>query len=553
LVHDDAMPAQGPLLTAQQGQDGTFPSWLEDLGLKDFLRQYPLRQLVEWGWINPQYRITFPQEFFTVWENFPEIPAKTAPKSASHSLPRDAYWHIDRNDEPLWFLHPFFHPNDEPSRILTEQGKAALHEPLPLALINSRGVSITPYADYFFHWQGYALVDVIRFSETLRIVLNTPDIDERVASLLGSVERAKQLDPRGVLTVEKRWGGLAEPMTWISHYRAFRDAISGFASQHDDPRAIRREGARALAEHFRISPNALAQTIKNRFLVLSQDWRRANERGCTWTIRAWPHLQKDIAAAMQWLCILTDRPIDDFLAEWRYGHFGQKEWAELHTVLPYEFFAERERFLRDAPYFLAPYNALLGESERLEGKRLANVVDTLRVKNYPFTSFLGAFRQLHDESGYRIDAKQTMDFRELRPLDYYSLLAIRAEGSLRYALDKDGLLNQIKPKKQGLPEYIAYLGAKRQLSTSAIAQFRKLAPTITQLHTEPSDPIGKIMALKLEHSPHEAFLVQAFLCCSLARNYFAHHHYLDAELLRDKKSSFMLTGILVTVLWLLGA
>ena len=517
------------------------------------MRQYPLRKLVEWGWINPQYRITFPQEFFTVWENFPEIPAKTAPKSANHSLLWDAYWHIDRTDEPLWFLHPFFRPNDEPGRILTEQGKAALNEPLPPAFTDSREVSITPYADYFFHWQGYALVDVIRFSEILPIVLNTPDIDERVASLLQMVERAKQHDPRGVLTVEKRWGGLAEPMTWISHYRAFRDAMSGFALQHDDARAIHREGAMALAEHFSISPEALAQTIKNRFLVLAQDWRRANERGCTWTIRAWPHLQKDIAAAMQWLCIFADRPIDDFLAEWRYGHFGQKEWAELHTVLPYEFFAERERFLRDAPYYLAPYNALFSVSERLEGERLANVVDTLRVKNYPFNSFLGAFRQLHEELGYQVDAKQTIDFRELRPLDYYSLLAIRAEGSLRDALEKDGALDQITPPKQGLPEYIAHLGAKRDLSTKAILEFRKLARDTTKLHAKPIDPIGEIMALKLDYSPHEAFLVQAFLCCSLARNYFAHHHYLDAELLRDKKSTFMLTGILVTVLWLLGA
>jgi hypothetical protein len=311
LVHDYGMFAQGPLLTAQQGQDGTFPSWLEELGLKDFLRQYPLRQLIEWGWINPQYRITFPQEFFTVWEHFPEIPARTAPKSSNHSLLWDAYWHIDRTDEPLWFLHPFFRPNDEASRILTEQGKAVLNEPLPPAFTDSREVSITPYADYFFHWQGYALVDVIRFSEILPIVLNTPDIDERAASLLQMVGRAKQHDPRSVLNVEKRWGGLAEPMTWISHYRAFRDAMSGFALQRDEGQAIRREGARALAEHFRISPDELGQTIKNRFLALARDWRRASERGCTWTIRAWPYLQKDVAAAMQWLCILTGRPLDE--------------------------------------------------------------------------------------------------------------------------------------------------------------------------------------------------------------------------------------------------
>lgn len=60
------------------------------------------------------------------------------------------------------------------------------------------------------------------------------------------------------------------------------------------------------------------------------------------------------------------------------------------------------------------------------------------------------------------------------------------------------------------------------------------------------------MALSSSLSSKEHYLVQAFLCCELARNYFAHHHYLDDELMRTKESGFMLTGILATVLYLLG-
>lgn len=51
-------------------------------------------------------------------------------------------------------------------------------------------------------------------------------------------------------------------------------------------------------------------------------------------------------------------------------------------------------------------------------------------------------------------------------------------------------------------------------------------------------------------SPNEHYLVQAFLCSVLARNYFAHHYYLDAELLRSKESQFLLGGILTTALCL---
>ena len=394
-------------------------------------------------------------------------------------------------------------------------------------------------------------MDAIRFSDCLPDLLNTPDIDARVASLLRIVDHIKKFESPIVLRVEKQWDGLAEPMTWISHYRSFRNAVFGLGLEREKIRTIRREGSKALAEHFGISADALAHVIKNRLLVFAQDWLWANERGCTWTIRALPLLQEDIAAATEWLCILSGRPIDDFLIEWRYGHFGEEGWAQLHTILPYEFFAERERFLRDIPHYLAPYNVLSNEMERLEGGRLTSVVDALRVRNYPFNSFLGAFRQLHDELGFRVDGKQTIDFRELRPLDYYSLLAIRAEGSLRYALDKDGSLNGVKAQKHTLTTYIALLAEKRGLSTSAIASFRTLVVSNTRLHSEPADPIGEIMALKLDLSPKEVFLVQAFLCASLARNYFAHHHYLDSELLRNEKSSFMLTGIAVTVLWLL--
>jgi len=71
---------------------------------------------------------------------------------------------------------------------------------------------------------------------------------------------------------------------------------------------------------------------------------------------------------------------------------------------------------------------------------------------------------------------------------------------------------------------------------------------------EKQNPIRCIMSVKFKNrSKIDTHLIQAFLCCVLARNYFAHHNYLDKHLLRDQKeeSAFMLIGILVTVLKLL--
>jgi hypothetical protein len=44
------------------------------------------------------------------------------------------------------------------------------------------------------------------------------------------------------------------------------------------------------------------------------------------------------------------------------------------------------------------------------------------------------------------------------------------------------------------------------------------------------------------------YLMQAFLCSVLARNYFAHHYYLDDTLRRSEESGFLLAGMIVTVL-----
>src|SRR6266446_3650617 len=157
------MFADGPLLVAQQGQDGAFPHWLEELGLKDFLSSYPLRQLVEWGWLIPQYRIVFSQEFFISWEHFPMSGVGGLPESRSHSLLWESEWFIDTTDEPLWFLHPFFRPGDPIERLLDQQGKAM--PGIPEEFPHPNGSRVTPYADYFYHWQGYALVDVIRSAD----------------------------------------------------------------------------------------------------------------------------------------------------------------------------------------------------------------------------------------------------------------------------------------------------------------------------------------------------------------------------------------------------
>lgn len=547
------MSANGPLLTAQQGREGTFVKWLEDLGLQDLLRRYPLAQLVEWGWVVPQHRVIFPKEYFEAWQDFPYIGQLAEHEFKTHSLLWDCTWWIDDDNEPMWFLHPFFRPDDEAGQMLFGQGQSRSLPQVPEEFVHPNGRTIVPYADYFFHWQGYALIDVIRDADCIVPILNTPDVKARAQGIVSIVELVRESNPQEVLTIPRRWGGLEEPMTWLSHYRTFREALQYRpATEREKEDSLRLKGAKQLANHLGINAEMLAHAIKEKLLVLAQDWIGENERYCVWTLRAYPSLQKDIFFAMEWLCILSDKKFDYYLDKWQYDSWGQREWAELHKVLKYEFFIDRQYFLSHAPLYLKTYNAPLPEAEHLDGEHLKQVVDKLRINNYPFGSFLGAYRQLHEELSSRVDHKGGLDFRELRPLDYYSLLAIRAEGCLRFAMNQDGSLTSIQPKEQGLKKYIECLANRRGMSDDALSCFKDKVKA-TQLYKMPGNPIGEIMAMNAGLSVKEHYLVQAFLCCELARNYFAHHHYHDDELVRTKESGFMLTGILATMLYLLGS
>jgi hypothetical protein len=549
------MFAKPPLLTVQQGKEGTFVSWLETLGLKDFISRYSLPKLVEWGWLVPQYRIVFPSDYFLTWQDFP-YGSSDRQCFGVEDLLWDSIWCIDDDQEPLWFLHPFFHPNDACGNRLRKAKVATTLAAIPDEFTHPRSYRITPYADYCFHWQAYALIDVIRSADCIAPILNTPDVEAQAQSIVRIAARVKEhaTKPSHILSLPNRWGGLAEPMTWLSHYRAFRDALPD-----NEDQVLHDKGAKLLAEHLGIDAEILEQAIKEKLLILASDWLWANEHYCEWTLRAWPYLQRDILFALNWLRALNGKKLSFYLDKWKWLDFERHDWAELHKVLPYEFFEDRQYFLRYAPiYNKEMFRGMLPTDERLK-----QLVGGLQATDYRFDSFLNAFRQLHENLVHNPKQKGGLDFRVLRPLDFYSLLAIRAEVCLRYALEKDGSLEENASlirsgtlnkwdRLDSLNKYIVELAKQKNISEHVIEYFNSNVNTFTQLRNTPLNPISEIMGIREElWSESDIHLAQAFLCCALARNYFAHHTYLDKELIRDEKSAFMLTGILATVLILL--
>ena len=126
---------------------------------------------------------------------------------------------------------------------------------------------------------------------------------------------------------------------------------------------------------------------------------------------------------------------------------------------------------------------------------------------------------------------------------------------MREELRNLGMLDQpngIPVAKQGLEAYLRTLGRCAGLDEQAIGFFDRSVKHCKNLRGEPKDAILRVQSLKLEGQTDQIALIQAMVCCELARNYFAHHDYMDAKLLNDPESQFLLGGILMCVLVLLG-
>ena len=518
---------QDIFLSIQPNQQGSFVSWLEELGLKNLINRYSLPKLLEWGWLVPKYRVAFQAGYFeeATHENiFDAVDYSIKNDPCYRLLGYGESWQIEVTEDPLWFLHPFCRPDSVYNNLLNQTDSSA---------------TINVY--YFFNWQAYALIDVVREASMGAFpILNTPDVEVDIDRIPNC-----KIKPSEVLHQPHRWGGLAKPMTWISHYRAFREALPNSADK-----TLHKQGAEALADYLEIDAEILEKAIKEQLLKgLAGSWVSANEDCCKWTLRAWPYLQKDIFFAMEWLCTLNGKSFSDYFKKWQFSH-NREVWPPLHKVLPFEYFEDRQYFLSMLPHYKKFYNGILPTDEKLD-----QLVTRLQQTNYPFGSLLNAFRQFHEHLMYKPQQKGSFDFRVLRPLDYYSLLAIRAETCLRKALYENGSLSDIPVGDQKLDEYIFKL-APKVLSAKSIACLKNEVKNYTQLRDTANkpNPIKSIMDISYSNrSKKETYLIKAFSSCVLARNYFAHHTYLDKDFMQNQReeSAFMLVGVLVTVLKLL--
>lgn len=553
-----------PLLVASQGRRGPFISWLESVGLKQFLKQYPLPTLAAWGWIEPAYRLLTPLEMVNF--SYPkEIHFPPLPKTDPHKRLWEPTWCFAPDEDPEWFLHPIFRRNDAAAVLLRQQTQPAKNIAVPAAMTEPSGANFWPYDDYYYHWQAYALLDVIQWADCIQPILNTPDVvlkAEGIGRIAVRIVEDKN-DPTWVLHAPHRWQRWSKLLTMLSHYRALMEQVTWREmEQQKYDRKFKIHCSKTLAQHFAIDANSLQTMIREELLVLASEFRMRHnfERSpfdIDWRSLCWHEIQRDVYLAVQWLCHLTGNSLDHYIVLWSDPPHRQVDVAaELADVLPFAFYVQRKQFFRNAPRYLKQYNTLVTDENKLEGDALTTQVDALRMRYASFDSAVFAFSEMHSALTWDTRHKG-LHFDDRRPLVHYSHFGLCAETALREYFNQHLKINHKGKPAHSLPALIRACAEHQNISKAVINEFEQINKpdnkrNPTKLFDEPRNPVNVIQKYSTTLKGRDQYLLQAFLCTCLARNYFAHHSYLDNEyLLRDEESAFMIGGILVTLLTLM--
>lgn len=539
------------LIPAQEGRHGPFHTWLEKLGLKDFLSEHPIPQLVEWGWLQPEARYVFDREFILNWVDFPYVTDENY--TGNEFILWKPEWSIDEVDSELWCIDPILHASNEINILLSHIEKHISTE-APVSLNHPRGIEVFPYCDYFYHWHGYALIDHI-FRSDNGPWLRTPDLAQKIKSW----EKWCSDMPPSVFRHERSmWpkeGDRAKHFTWISHYRQTFEAVDRYLQRHpaiDDHKSIYQRAAKTLAEFLSLTSIDLENALIKSLLVVAQKWldRKDTHKG-HWVKCAWLELQKDVKSCIQWLCLLEDKDLDFYLDKYQISQWGARERAQLSDVLDYGYFKDKQLFMRIAGKYIERVFPELTHTFNNNRRILSEEISHITNQCPPFISFLAAFKALHDDISFQ-ENKHQLDLRHRRPTDHFTTLAIRTETCLKYMLFKhnpksfkdEDSLHKILSNFHELTD-----PDNHKIRESLNDRDIKKLPRFDQ-GTE--NPINNIRGKKFEkRTLIEEQFIKAMLGCVASRNYFAHMYDPNPSFIRSNESEFLMASIVFTTWTLL--
>src|SRR5262245_41145451 len=116
-MKDSSLEINFPYLAARGDGRGSFVQWLKELSFT-LVDQFSVNDIVRWGWIEPLFRVTIPDQYFLAWEEYPSLGGGRGSLLEDSYAWADEFWYsadgphnflyvYNISLENEWFIHPF--------------------------------------------------------------------------------------------------------------------------------------------------------------------------------------------------------------------------------------------------------------------------------------------------------------------------------------------------------------------------------------------------------------------------------------------------------------
>ena len=504
-----------------------FGKHLESLGIK-LPPNLSIRTMVARGWLRPRLRVSLPAAALLSWRNFPKYSAiydDSCPPGDAWALnawcASTCSWHdIDRPIEKLW-MHWLDDPQDETgirARANAIDPSDSAAEPLSFVHPNDDR-TVLPWIDFLADWQAYHIAELVRSAVfTLHGVTDQfHSVDTRLQ------KRTREFDP-DAKDLAAQWEQRGAFFDIVSGYRTILAHCCIRDSFAEDARA----GARAFAAQRGIDADFIRTGIKE---VILRAWQRWASAPPIDDPRLMLRLQQDLQYALDLWSALSGQPVDPFDPFWYSKSFSRGESAMLIDALPHEEWIAR----RDFPQGAVRYQRGFPQPYFMGEEQFANLLARHWEACPPLRRFCLAWVRLHDQlqsqdKGRHADQIIAANER----IEQFNLIGLHTERILRHVASV-----QTPPTgKQSGSNAVMRDAIKRSL-TIAATPVSITDPKLdgwlkqhTSLHAMPD--LGRYLCQPSTFATGDTAadqLITAHIHALIARNYAAHHDYLDDSLI----------------------
>lgn len=486
-----------------------------------------LRKVAARGWLRPRLRVAIPVAALQSWTTFPSHPL-----TGDEACPPDDLWGLevwtnttcpirerDTPDDRLW-MHWLDDPGDTTTANARKHALNPAHDPEPTPFVHPyRGSPVHPWIDFFADWQAYHVAELVRSA-----VFTVHGMTDQASSWDTYLrERAREFD-QDAQKLAERWEKRGAFFDVVGCYRTILARCCQRELFYRDVRA----GARAFAAQRGIDASGVKRGIRD---VLLQLWQRWKNSPPVADPRLMLRLQQDIQYAVHLWSDLSGEPIDPFDSAWFSKSRSRGESAMLIDALPHEEWLARRDFAQSAVRYQRGFPSPFPMGEEQFADLLARHWEPCPPLRRFCLAWVRLRNQLRSQDHER-HADQTISANER--IEQFNLIALHTERLLRHvaavplatAGKQDGSVKVIRSAAQ---RSLTHLHPAVSVPDQHVDDLLKRH---TSLHSMP-DLAQQICLPSQVASGSDAAdnLIAAHVNALIARNYAAHHDYLDDELI----------------------